>query len=186
MDYSLFRLDVKWKTRSRPARRPGLSLARGADFLLVVVLAPVIEETVFRGWIQRSLERFWGPAPAVVVTAALFALMHGIPEYMPYYFGMGVLFGGIVLVTRSLWGSILLHAAYNFQSFAIATAFPTTLEEDVAFAQQAPLPVLSVVVLAGAAFLLVGNVRRVRAALLPSRARRLADGVGDQPSEATV
>ena len=31
MDYSLFRLDVKWKTRFRPARRPGLSLARGAD-----------------------------------------------------------------------------------------------------------------------------------------------------------
>ena len=29
-------------------------------FLLVVVLAPVIEETVFRGWIQRPLERFWG------------------------------------------------------------------------------------------------------------------------------
>ncbi len=157
-------------------------------FLLVVVLAPVIEETVFRGWIQRPLERLWGPAPAVVVTAALFALIHGIPEYMPYYFGMGVLFGGVVLVTRSLWGSILLHATYNLQSFALAAAFPTTLEDDVAFAQQAPLVVLAVVVLAGAAFFLVGNARRVRATVRPARARRLASAgpIGDQPSEAPV
>ena len=107
---------------------------------------------------------------------------------MPYYFGMGVLFGGVVLVTRSLWGSILLHATYNLQSLALAAAFPTALEDDVAFVQQAPLVVLSVVVLAGAAFFLAGNVRRVRATLRPSRARRLglADRVGDQPSEATV
>ena len=156
-------------------------------FLLVVVLAPVIEETVFRGWIQRPLERLWGPAPAVIVTAALFALVHAIPEYMPVYFAMGVLFGGIVLVTRSLWGSILLHATYNLQSFVIAAAFPTALADDVAFAQQVPLVVLAVVVVAGAAFFLAGNARRVRATLRPSRARRmgLADRVGDQPSEAT-
>ena len=151
--------------------------------LLVVVLAPVIEETVFRGWIQRPLERFWGPAPAVVVTAALFALMHGIPEDMPYYFGMGVLFGGIVLVTRSLWGSILLHAAYNLQSFALATAFPTTLEEDVAFAQQAPLPVLSVVVLAGSGVLSRWQrAARAGGASGRARARRLALGMVSETS----
>ncbi len=157
-------------------------------FLLVVVLAPIIEETVFRGWIQRPLERLWGPAPAVIVTAALFALIHGIPEYLPYYFWMGLLFGGVVLVTRSLWGSILLHAASNLQSLALMAAFPTTLEDDVAFAQQTPLVVLSVVVLGGAAIFLAGNVRRVRATVRPSRARRtgLADRVGDQPSGATV
>ena len=157
-------------------------------FLLVVVLAPVIEETVFRGWIQRPLERLWGPAPAVIVTAALFALIHGIPEYLPYYFGMGVLFGGVVLVTRSLWGLILLHAAYNLQSFALATAFPTTLADDVAFVQQGPLVVLSVVVLGVAASFLAGNARRVHAMVRPARAPRLAlaDGLGDQPSEATV
>ena len=64
----------------------------------------------------------------------------------------------------------------NLQSFVLATAFPTALEDDVAFAQQALMVVLSVVVLGVAAFFLVGNARRVRATLRPSRTRRTGIG----------
>jgi membrane protease YdiL (CAAX protease family) len=157
-------------------------------FLLIVVLAPIIEETVFRGWIQRPLERLWGPAPAVIVSAALFALFHAIPEYLPYYFLMGVLFGGVVLVTRSLWASILLHAAYNLESLVFMYFQPTTLENDVAFAQQTTVVILSAAVLAGAGLFLVGNARRLHATVRPARPLRVEPGSGieDKPTEVSV
>ena len=50
------------------------------------------------------------------------------------YFPVGVLLGGVVLVTRSLWASVLLHATHNLQSLVLAFAFPTTLEANAAFA----------------------------------------------------
>jgi membrane protease YdiL (CAAX protease family) len=139
-------------------------------FVMAVVLAPVIEETVFRGWIQRPLERLWGPAPAVIVSATLFALVHGIPEYLPFYFAIGVLLGGVVLLTRSLWASVLLHAAFNLQNLALALVGPGDLLSELLIARQTPVVILSAAVLISCSVFLVSNARRVRATVRPARA----------------
>ena len=75
--------------------------------------APVLEETVFRAWIQRPAERRWGPAVAITSSAVLFALVHLDSALVPFYFIDGVIIGVTVWLTRSLWAGVVLHAAHN-------------------------------------------------------------------------
>ena len=138
-------------------------------FLLIVVLAPIIEETVFRGWIQRPLERLWGPAPAVGITALLFALVHFIPEYLPYYFVVGLLLGTLVVLTRSLWASIALHTANNVQSMALMFLGGGDFAEEIAVAQLPAVTVASTLVLIGAGLFLSRTARQLRAIVRPPR-----------------
>jgi membrane protease YdiL (CAAX protease family) len=57
--------------------RPGLDLARlwsEAFWLLnALVIIPLFEETFFRGFLQAGLEARWGPLPAILIQAMLFA-----------------------------------------------------------------------------------------------------------------
>jgi membrane protease YdiL (CAAX protease family) len=78
--------------------------------LLVVVLAPLTEEVLFRGLLCESLSgnrRF-----AVWVSAAAFAAWHLSPKALVYYTLMGAFLGGLYL-RRGLAGSIAAHAAFN-------------------------------------------------------------------------
>ncbi|MEW5927348.1 MAG: CPBP family intramembrane glutamic endopeptidase [Gemmatimonadota bacterium] len=98
--------------------RPFEALTRTAEGRLAVVLvamvaAPIVEEFVFRGLVQRPLERRWGPAPAIAFTALLFALVHALPWVLPIHLLLGLAFGFVVYATRSVWAGVLLHAANN-------------------------------------------------------------------------
>lgn len=81
--------------------------------LLAVVAAPVLEEMVFRGVVQRPLERRLGAAPGIVLTALLFALFHFAPWVLPLHLFLGLAFGFAVYATRSIWAGVVLHAANN-------------------------------------------------------------------------
>jgi membrane protease YdiL (CAAX protease family) len=81
--------------------------------VIAVALAPVLEEFFFRGLIQRTIEREYGPAPAIVTAAAIFAAAHLLPWIFPLHFFLGAAFGYAVYVTRSIWPGVILHAANN-------------------------------------------------------------------------
>lgn len=81
--------------------------------LLVVVLGPMLEEFIFRGWIQGSLERKVPPSVAIMLAAFLFALMHGRAEVLPLFFIVGSLFGWAVWRSGTVWAGVLLHSGYN-------------------------------------------------------------------------
>jgi membrane protease YdiL (CAAX protease family) len=134
----------------------------------LVVIPPIFEETVFRGWIQRPLERYWGPGTGIGVTAILFSLAHAIPEYVLYYFVVGVLLGGVVVLTRSIWASVLLHAALNLQSAALMIV-GADFHHEIALAQRTPVVITSAIVLIVSGYLLVGVAQRLHAtAITPS------------------
>ena len=86
--------------------------------LMAVVLAPVIEEVLFRGILLEGILRSTTATTAVAATALLFTLAHA-PDMWGYWPGLvTVLAGGIGLaVLRLRTGSILApitcHAAYN-------------------------------------------------------------------------
>ena len=100
-----------------------------ADLVLTVavavVLAPVLEEALFRGLILHGLARRRGPRSATLWTAAFFAFFH---FYNPWQivptFLLGLLLGWVVLVTRSLWSSIVLHSAFNGLSLSVFELSP--------------------------------------------------------------
>lgn len=89
---------------------------------LAVGAAPVIEEVFFRGRIQRMLERQMGPAPAIAVTAAVFALSHFHLSGVPDFFASGVVLGVAVFATRSVWAGVVMHATWNAVALAISAA----------------------------------------------------------------
>lgn len=81
--------------------------------LIGLVLAPLVEEILFRGVLQRDLEYRLGPAPGVLLGAAAFAAFHLEPWRFGYLLAGGIVFGAFVQASRSLWAGILLHASAN-------------------------------------------------------------------------
>lgn len=85
--------------------------ATASMFLYSIIIAPMVEEVVFRGAVQRWLEP-WGRGFALITSAALFGLMHNNLVQLPVAFACGLLFGYIAQ-RFSLRASIAAHAANN-------------------------------------------------------------------------
>ncbi|XP_010523459.1 PREDICTED: uncharacterized protein LOC104801795 isoform X2 [Tarenaya hassleriana] len=77
------------------------------------ILAPVLEETVFRGFFMVSLTK-WVPTPiAVTISAAAFALAHLTPGQFPQLFVLGTVLGFSYAQTRNLVTPIMIHGFWN-------------------------------------------------------------------------
>lgn len=87
--------------------------------LVVVVGAPIIEELVYRGLVQRSVSAVAGAASGLLLTALLFALIHFSPVEYPGLFLAGLVFGGCVTITGRLGPAIVTHAAFNAAGLAM-------------------------------------------------------------------
>lgn len=82
-------------------------------FMKVAVMAPVVEELIFRGLILHGLKRNYRPATAIVVSALLFSLFHLNPWQMPATFVLGLILGWIMVRTRNILLSIIGHSLNN-------------------------------------------------------------------------
>jgi membrane protease YdiL (CAAX protease family) len=83
--------------------------------ILAVVVAPLVEEMLFRGLLQtliRShLQRPW---PSVALTAGMFAVVHvQNPEHWPALFVLAMGLGYAYEKSGSLWQPIFMHALFN-------------------------------------------------------------------------
>jgi membrane protease YdiL (CAAX protease family) len=100
---------------------PATAYAVGA---FAVLIAPLMEELVFRGVLFAIFEDVVGLRFAVITTAVLFAGMH-IPEYRGAWnhvfllLIVGLVFSFARGMTGSLAPSVFLHAAYNFCQLVI-------------------------------------------------------------------
>ncbi|ORA54205.1 type II CAAX endopeptidase family protein [Mycobacteroides franklinii] len=89
----------------------------GLSSLVVTValgglLTPLGEEALFRGVLAQFLLR-WGTWIGLVVSAAIFALAHGINAVMPLAFVIGLSTGLLLQLSGSIWPGVLVHAVYN-------------------------------------------------------------------------
>jgi len=82
-------------------------------FVLVVLLAPVFEETVFRFQIYSGLRTRMGPLGSAILSAALFALVHVEPVTFPVTFALGLCLAWIRERTGGRSAPIAMHACYN-------------------------------------------------------------------------
>lgn len=90
----------------------------GFFFLLactLIVLAPLGEEIVFRGFLYRGLSSGLGPFAAIVITAASWSALHAQyePFFMAQIFAFGIFLGWIRWRSNSLVLAMILHAAIN-------------------------------------------------------------------------
>ena len=87
--------------------------------LVVVCVAPVVEEALFRGVLLSGLMRRMRAGWAIAISAIIFGSVH-LPDFMnfawypvPALALLGALLAWIRLRSHSLWPSIMMHAANN-------------------------------------------------------------------------
>ena len=86
-----------------------------------VVMAPILEEIIFRGIVLDGLLKNYSPAKAILISSILFAAVHLNPWQFVTAFIGGLFIGWVYYRTRNLAYAIIIHAANNF--FALAPTF---------------------------------------------------------------
>lgn len=79
----------------------------------VVIVAPIAEEVIFRGYIYAVTKRFTARIFATLVSALLFSVVHNfIPGLIPLAF-LAIILTISYEITGSLWAPISIHALFN-------------------------------------------------------------------------
>jgi membrane protease YdiL (CAAX protease family) len=86
--------------------------AYAANFAVIAVVAPVVEETLFRGLGYSLFERF-GRWQAIVAIGLAFGLYHGLPQALPELALFGCALAWLRWKTGSVFPGMLAHAALN-------------------------------------------------------------------------
>ena len=89
--------------------------------VMSAVVAGVVEETSFRGYLQRPIERRHGPVIAILVTGSVFGLAHfAHPDVgvvlLPFYIAVAAVYGALAYFTDSTLPGIVLHTGGNMLS----------------------------------------------------------------------
>jgi membrane protease YdiL (CAAX protease family) len=88
------------------------------------LVAAVVEEAGFRGYMQVALERAYGPGIAIATSSVVFALAHlthgsRILPMLPFYAAGGAAYGLLALLTGSILPSMVLHLAGDLVMFTV-------------------------------------------------------------------
>lgn len=86
-------------------------------WFMVAVLAPIFEESLFRGFLLTSLARHLAGWQAIAISGFVFALAHlNLADLLPLTV-LGMMLGFIYLRSQNLLASMLLHGIWNSGSF---------------------------------------------------------------------
>lgn len=90
------------------------------SFISLVVLAPLLEEIAFRGYLLQRWSRTWGIIPAVLVSSLIFGIAHPDPiGAVAFGIGMAIIY----LRTQSLFVPIICHAANNLLAWLLEAGY---------------------------------------------------------------
>ena len=103
------------------------------EFFPAGFIGPVLEEFFFRAVLlvavyqifRRGVGRAAAAATALLVSAGLFVLLHGMRGSLlladgAVLFAVGAVCGLLVLLTGRIWGAVILHVVYNVAFLALA------------------------------------------------------------------
>ena len=96
--------------------------AFAANFVVIALVAPLIEESVFRGFGMSALEPLFGRSMAVGATALAWSLAHGLVSGLPVLIAFGVILGVLRLRTGSVLPGMVTHAAFNSVTLVLAVS----------------------------------------------------------------
>lgn len=86
-------------------------------FLLAVLIAPITEEVLLRGFILKSLQKGMPTVVALILQAVIFGSLHGQILWIAYATILGVAFGLLKIRYRSLYAGIVLHFSFNAANY---------------------------------------------------------------------
>ncbi len=88
--------------------------------VLACVVAPIVEECLFRGMLYPCLKKFVKPAMAAVLCGLLFGAIHMALPQLVALMVLGTFLCVVYERVKSLWLPILIHACFNSFSVVIA------------------------------------------------------------------
>ena len=128
------------------------------------IIGPIAEELLFRGAVLGSLLQ-WRPIRsmpwiAILLSAALFGLVHMNPAQMPGAIAIGLLYGWLVYRTGSLLPGIIGHI-FNNSLVCILGMFPEEPGSPETVAEMFDSPFLEFLAVAGSLFICVAVVKAI-------------------------
>lgn len=102
----------------------------GIFILFVTIVGPVMEEIIFRGIVLDGLLKNYKPKFSILISSAVFAIIHMNPAQTASAFIAGLLLGWVYYRTRSLWPCICIHIINNGLFTALSLLFPSVKTSD--------------------------------------------------------
>lgn len=97
-------------------------LVLGLMAFAAVIVAPMCEEVVFRGYLYPASKKFAGPWVAATFTSLVFASAHGSLAALLPLFIFGLVLAYAYEKTGSLWAPIAIHLCFNGATVAMQLA----------------------------------------------------------------
>ena len=95
--------------------------------ITIVIIAPIGEELLFRGFLQKGLEKAWDDVTkAILFSSLFFAVIHFNPFWIIQIYFLGVLLGFLAWKTNSIIPCIIFHMIINATSL-----FFTSIEDSI-------------------------------------------------------
>lgn len=110
----------------------------------VALVAPLCEEIAIRGVVMQPLRRY-GDLFAIIISAAVFGVLHGNLVQAPFAFIAGLGMGYAACVTGTLWTSIIIHFLNNL--YACVMLFASEDMQPDAFARFYNLTLYSICII---------------------------------------
>ena len=100
--------------------------------LFHIGLVPSIcEEIMYRGYVQRSLEKSWGIWTAIILSGLIFGAYHlQITRILPLA-ALGILFAYITYVSNSLIPAMAAHLVNNGGQVILSTIYPEMIDQEL-------------------------------------------------------
>jgi len=86
------------------------------EIIAIGLLAPIVEEIIYRGIVQKRLTKMLKVPVALVLQALIFAVIHFHLVQGTYAFIFGIIVGLIYIWSGSIWSAIVVHIAFNSMS----------------------------------------------------------------------
>ena len=102
-----------------------LLLSSRFGYIILGLMAPMVEEIVFRGAILRALLRWKrNPWVGILISAVLFSAIHMNPAQMPHAFLIGILLGWMYYRTDSILPGVIYHWVNNSMAYLMYAFYP--------------------------------------------------------------
>jgi len=145
---SLHPPDPTWASFMADSMPEG-AVETGLAILTVVILAPLAEELIFRGFIHRLAARKWGSLAATVISSLIFGIIHGEPWYLFGLVGIGFVLALVYEATGSVIACWITHMVHNAVSLAMM------LSSDQPTSEAVPLTTIDFLIGAGSLVMLI-------------------------------
>jgi hypothetical protein len=90
--------------------------------IALVLLPPILEETIFRGFLFPALAKKWGVGWGAIISSAIFGIAHAQANISIYTFVLGLLLCFMYVRLKSIFPGMAVHMLNNYLAYIALTS----------------------------------------------------------------